>query len=56
MNAIATDLLMINEILSQTMKIARRLDIKVVCVFDQALHAKVIDIYISWKDEEKYVQ
>ena len=33
------------------MKIARQLDVKVVCVFDQALYAKVTEIL--WKDEEK---
>ena len=31
------------------MKIVRKLDVKVVCVFDQALHAKVIDIYSEEK-------
>ena len=34
------------------MKIAKKLDVKeVVCVFDQALYAKVTEIL--WKDEEK---
>ena len=42
---------MVNRILNQAMTIARKLDVKVVCVFDQVLHAKVIDIL--WKDEEK---
>ena len=50
-NAPATDLSMVNEILKQAMKIARQLDVKVVCVFDQALYAKVTEIL--WKDEEK---
>ena len=34
----------VNDILNQAMKIARKLEVKVVCVFDQALNAKVIDI------------
>ena len=34
----------VNEILNQAMKIARKLEVKVVCVFDQTLHGKVIDI------------
>ena len=50
----ATDRLMVNKILSQAMKIARKLDIKVVCISDQALHVKVIDIL--WKGEEKCIQ
>ena len=43
-NAPATNLLTVKEILNQAMKIARKLDLKVVFVFYQALHAKVIDI------------
>ena len=43
-----------NEILNQAMKIARKLDVKVVCVFDQALHVEDIDIL--WKDEDKCIQ
>ena len=43
-NAPATNMSTVNEILNQAMKIAGKLDIKEVCVFDQALHAKVIDI------------
>ena len=50
-NAPATDLSTVNEILNQAMKISRQLDVKVVCVFDQALYAKVTEIL--WKDEEK---
>ena len=38
-NAAATDMLMIYEILYQAMKIARKLGIMVICVFDQALYA-----------------
>ena len=38
-NTPATDLSTVNEILNQAMKIARQLDVKVVCVFDQALYA-----------------
>ena len=43
-NAPPTNLSTVNKILNQTMKIARKLDVKVVFVFDQALHAKVIYI------------
>ena len=49
-NAPATILSTVNEILNQAMKIARTIDVKVVCVFVQALYAKVTEI---WKDEEK---
>ena len=50
-NAPATYLSTVNEILNQAMKIARKLDANVVCVFDQALYAKYTEIL--WKDEEK---
>ena len=53
-NAPATDLSTVNKILKQAMKIARQFDVKVVCVFDQALYAKVTEIL--WKDDEKCVQ
>ena len=51
---LATDLSAVNEILNQAMKIARKVSVKVVCEFDQALHAKVINTL--WKYEEKFVQ
>ena len=38
-NAPATKMSTVNEILNQAMKIAGKLDIKEVCLFDQALHA-----------------
>ena len=50
-NAPATVLSTVNEILNQAMKIARQLVVKVVCVFDQALYANFTEIL--WKDEEK---
>ena len=41
-NAPATDLLMIYEILYQAMKIARKFGVKVICVLDRASHCRNI--------------
>ena len=56
-NAPATNLSTVKEILKQAMKIARKLEVKVVCVFDQALHAKVIDkLFYNGKIKKKCIQ
>ena len=50
-NAPATDLSTVNEILSQTMKIKSELNLDaIVCVFDQALYAKASEII--WKNSD----
>ncbi|XP_053399793.1 uncharacterized protein LOC123523028 [Mercenaria mercenaria] len=52
-NAPATDMSTVNEILQQCLKIIAMLDVKeIVCVFDQALYAKAAEII--WKNVETF--
>lgn len=54
-NAPATQLSTVNEILSNVLKIKKALDIEeIVCVFDQALYAKASEI--TWKHTDMYKQ
>ena len=52
-NAPATNMSTVNEILHQALKISETLDLKeIACYFDQALYAKAAEII--WKNEEKF--
>ena len=49
----ATDMLTVNEVLTQTLNIMKTLELKeIVCVFDQALYAKAAEI--TWKHDDKF--
>ena len=49
----ATDMLTVNEVLTQTLNIMETLELKeIVCVFDQALYAKAAEI--TWKHDDKF--
>ena len=53
-NAPATKLSTVNEILHNILKIMQALTLEeIVCVFDQALYAKAAEIV--WKHEDKFV-
>ena len=50
-NAPATDMATVNEVLTQTLNIMETLELKeIVCVFDQALYAKAAEI--TWKHDK----
>ena len=52
-NAPATDMSTVNEVLTQTLNIMETLELKeIVCVFDQALYAKAAEI--TWKHDDKF--
>ena len=52
-NAPATHMSTVNEILNQSMNIMQSLDLRtIVCVFDQALYAKAAEVV--WKHREKF--
>ena len=52
-NAPATDMSTVNEVLTQTLNIMETLELKeIVCVFDQGLYAKAAEI--TWKHDNKF--
>ena len=52
-NAPATQMSTVNEVLNQSLRIMQSLGLtKIVCVFDQALYAKAVEI--TWKHQEKF--
>ena len=52
-NAPATEMCTVYEILNQVLKILKKLDLnEITCVFDQVLYAKAVEII--WKDTEKF--
>ena len=52
-NAPATDMSTVNEVLTQTLNIMETMELKkIVCVFNQALYAKAAEI--TWKHDDKF--
>ena len=52
-NAPATQMSTVNEVLNQSLSIMRGLGLtKIVCVFDQAFYAKILEI--KWKHADKF--